>query len=1234
MADEIARLGLALDSRSFRAEGIASARTLDDIKKSAEGAIEGLNRASGGFDRAVASAKAAAAIFAVYEVQKHAREVLDLAARYQTLGVAMNVVGRNAGYSQAEMAGFDASLRKTGISMLESRNNLAKMAAAQLDLSKAAEMGRVAQDAGVIANIKSSEAFERLIQGIVSGQPRVLHTMGIFADFVKREDEWAKAHGKTRQELSQSELVQIRFDATLAEGAKRAGAYEAAMGTAGKQIKSTERYVEDLKVKIGTAFLPEYTRAVFAYSNALKFANENVASIVAGLKGLIFVGELVGVAIGARMVAGFLRSREAAIDMFLKVDTGRAVLLSSVEAQRGAATAAVARAEAAKVASAEVVAGLEREMVALRAVQLVERQRLGEAVARVNTAVPVGQVAPLGGAVQARDNAAVAFAIKARANAQAELNRVSAQMMATDAELAIAARNLTAAEIAVTEAEAARGIVMARTTIITRAAAAASSVFSGVMAALGGPIGVALAAALLINAALDYYIDKQSKASEMTEAQTAAYQAALDTAHKRAAKIKEDTDAESNRQLKFKETLNERQEELAKLTAVNAAYGASAYALNLLEVRYDRQIALIKNHKLYKGQEREAIDAVTVSLYNQKLRQIELEEQQRATEAATAAAATNAATVRAARDEYDVAGLKTRQAAELRITQEATTRILAAQVVLAKDLNGATASQATAARAVYDATVRTIQAEEQWKQNTLSKQTNADIVKDLEHRLRQSAVSLDITNRQIAADKQGKRAVEELTIVLAGEAAVRDAVNDAKEKGNRLTLASIVQIRDAAEAEARARGELVKTASTVKLQQEITENFLKGLQSGFAEMIERMLTEGIRGLNGFLQAVKAMVIRMFAELIAMRLMQRLFTDRPSLSSAVPLPGDPQGGGGSFFGLGGADTTRNRFGAAFAGLGAGYGAGQALYSSSHGTFGNYARGAIGGAASGAAAGFMIAGPVGAAIGGVAGLVGGILGIGSASREAARHMRELQKTLSDDMASLRAQVARDSLAAGIADIEKDREARRRQIEDAYAGGKADSENVRIRTRLLAEMNALEDQRIQQLKEEIEVQKKNYAEDLQVRLLVAQGKNKDADRLRLQLAQEREYREAVKAGYDDTTLALLRQVQAQEKLAAEANNATTALQNVPPGFKIRLAQFNAMTGITPSGVFGDSPTSQFSTSPPDSSATDGRSVVIPVYLDGKTITTVVVKNLERLSATQNGGDSKAWATRGVNV
>ncbi|MDR2573781.1 MAG: hypothetical protein LBC94_05465 [Desulfovibrio sp.] len=86
------------------------------------------------------------------------QETATTAMRYETLGLAMNQAGANAGRNRAEMAAFETQLVKSGIAMNESREILTQLAAANIiDLSKSAQLARTAQDLAVVGGVNSSE---------------------------------------------------------------------------------------------------------------------------------------------------------------------------------------------------------------------------------------------------------------------------------------------------------------------------------------------------------------------------------------------------------------------------------------------------------------------------------------------------------------------------------------------------------------------------------------------------------------------------------------------------------------------------------------------------------------------------------------------------------------------------------------------------------------------------------------------------------------------------------------------------------------------------------------------------------------------------------------------------------------------------------------------------------------------------------------------------------------------
>ncbi|HUG56630.1 MAG TPA: hypothetical protein VL002_00155 [Candidimonas sp.] len=241
--------------------------------RTVDGAMQRISRATAMAMKAIGGLAAAFSARAIYQ---QIRNITTLASRYNELGIVMGVVGRNAGYSRPYLDGLEKSLKATGISALESRSNIAKLIAANIDLTKATELARLAQDAAVIGGLNSSDAFARLTSGIQSAQVETLRTMGLNANFKKSYEDLAAQLGKNTKDLTELEKTQARTNAVLALAPTIAGAYEASMTNAGKAMRSTQRYAEDLGVALGQAFQPAFEVAVTAYSNTLKSAMENV----------------------------------------------------------------------------------------------------------------------------------------------------------------------------------------------------------------------------------------------------------------------------------------------------------------------------------------------------------------------------------------------------------------------------------------------------------------------------------------------------------------------------------------------------------------------------------------------------------------------------------------------------------------------------------------------------------------------------------------------------------------------------------------------------------------------------------------------------------------------------------------------------------------------------------------------------------------------------------------------
>jgi len=199
MAVDIATLALRVDALE-----VANAeKKLDKLVGAGKRAENSAKSMTGAF-------KALAGVLATIKVADMVRDAAMMAARYETMGVVMQVVGNNAGYTGEQMEAAAKKLQDYGIAMLESREVTTRLVSAQIDLSRATDIARAAQDAAVVANLNSSEAFERMVQGITSAEVEILRTMNLQVNFEQAYKRMAAQLGqgrthRTRKDASQGQ---------------------------------------------------------------------------------------------------------------------------------------------------------------------------------------------------------------------------------------------------------------------------------------------------------------------------------------------------------------------------------------------------------------------------------------------------------------------------------------------------------------------------------------------------------------------------------------------------------------------------------------------------------------------------------------------------------------------------------------------------------------------------------------------------------------------------------------------------------------------------------------------------------------------------------------------------------------------------------------------------------------------------------------------------------------------
>jgi parvulin-like peptidyl-prolyl isomerase len=249
-------------------------------------------------------------------------------------------------------------------------------------------------------------------------------------------------------------------------------------------------------------------------------------------------------------------------------------------------------------------------------------------------------------------------------------------------------------------------------------------------------------------------------------------------------------------------------------------------------------------------------------------------------------------------------------------------------------------------------------------------------------------------------------------------------------------------------------------------------------------------------------------------------------------------------------------------------------------------GDPALGALGGGLSG----FAIAGPAGAIVGGVAGIVSGLASSGQRAREAQRVWERAFDDFEDmftnftelQRAQREIEEGFQALSGGVAfDETAERIARLQAIADA-AGALGDTglqQRLERQIEMLEELSRAYATNTDRAEELARAEEERFKEELDVRVLRAQGLDEQADALALQNQQQREYQRAVEQGWDKTTRAFLAEVQAAEAALLAAERAreewdrVLGVFNAPAGFDIsRYSEFYGRGPSEPPAIIDD--------------------------------------------------------------
>jgi phage-related protein len=251
-------------------------------------------RAVGGLGAAVGKSVATGIGAASVAAAGFGVEAFKSAARAQEMDTALIALARSNNLNVDSLRKVVGAVKDQGIELGVAQNLTAQFVRSNLDLAKASDLARVAQDAAVISGRNSTEVLDDLVHGITTQNTQVLRNAGIQVNATKAQDEYAKTLGKSRSQLTEAEKAQATLNAVLTEGGKVAGAYKLAMEEPGKVLRSFPRLLDDIKISVGQGLVQAFSPMILSAYDLAKA----LAKIVEPGGALAPVFDAIGVAVG------------------------------------------------------------------------------------------------------------------------------------------------------------------------------------------------------------------------------------------------------------------------------------------------------------------------------------------------------------------------------------------------------------------------------------------------------------------------------------------------------------------------------------------------------------------------------------------------------------------------------------------------------------------------------------------------------------------------------------------------------------------------------------------------------------------------------------------------------------------------------------------------------------------------------------------------------------------------
>lgn len=192
------------------------------------------------------------------------------AARVDELDYALNAVGKSTKMGYKALQDEALEVKGVGIEMEIAQKSVLKFAQNNLELSKASDLARIAQDLAIIGGENSTETYNKLTHAVITGRSEVLKSVGIQKTAGQMYEEYAKTIGVATSAMTFQQKQAAILAGVIEEGKRVFGTYEAAMKSPGKLLRSFARLHNELQVSVGGVLLKAFGPMIFSLYNMEK----------------------------------------------------------------------------------------------------------------------------------------------------------------------------------------------------------------------------------------------------------------------------------------------------------------------------------------------------------------------------------------------------------------------------------------------------------------------------------------------------------------------------------------------------------------------------------------------------------------------------------------------------------------------------------------------------------------------------------------------------------------------------------------------------------------------------------------------------------------------------------------------------------------------------------------------------------------------------------------------------